>query len=113
MWREVLRPSTLPPGALHGAYERAVIGMAHGMLGAALVALLWPLGGAWLAGLRLVIGAAYWLVKEAGDLRRGGQVWDGIEDAAMVALGAWYGPPWWPVAMVGCGVFLMWRGARR
>jgi hypothetical protein len=115
MIREIRRPSTLPPDALHGAYDRAVVGIAHGIVGAALI---WPLAalvgsvGMVLAiALRWAVALVYWLWKERGDLRRGGTLLDGLEDTGMVWLGTFYGPHWWPVAMLACGFWLMWRGA--
>ncbi len=64
----------------------------------------------------LAIAVAYWLVKERGDLRRRGAVLDGLEDALMVCLGAFYtGPWWWPAAVLAgaAGVMLSrwWRVA--
>lgn len=106
-WAEIDTPSTAASGPLHAAYERAVVGMAHMALGAALASLL-PLEWAvWGALARLAIVAAYWLAKEAGDLRRGGTLADGLEDAACVGLGCWTFNPW---AALGLGLWLMWRG---
>ncbi len=102
---ELLRPSTLNAGPLNAAYTRAVIGIAHAMLGAALV----PLAGPWI----MVIPLTYWLAKESFDLKRGGGLLDGLEDTLMVWLGAFYGPWWWPVLMIGCGGYLMAMGAWR
>jgi len=99
----------LRPGGNATPYERGVVGIAHAMLGAALV---WPFGGYGL-GLGLLLAVAYWLAKEWGDLRRGGALRDGLEDAVMVSLGAWYGADWWPVSMILCGGYLMAMGARR
>ena len=103
-----MTPSTFS-GPLEKAYRRAVIGLAHAMLGAALVSAMpgygWPLG--------LALGVLYWWGKERGDLRRGGDLMDGVEDALMVSLGAWYGPWWWPAVMLGCGAYLMAMGARK
>jgi len=96
-------------GPLHGAYDRAVQGLGHAMIGAAMASVLGWYGLA--AG--LAVALAYWLVKEAGDIGRGGDVRDGIEDALMVWLGCFYGPWWWPMLMLGCGAYLMVMGARR
>ena len=98
----------LTPGADGSAgYRRAVIGVAHAMLGAALAAPLMAWGGADAAliapALRAAVALAYWAVKEAGDLRRGGTLADGIEDAIFVHLGTFYGPWWWPVCMLAAG----------
>jgi len=96
-------------GPLHGAYDRAVQGLGHAMLGAAAVGLI----GAWGFAAGLGIALAYWIAKEWGDLGRGGDLRDGIEDALMVWLGCFYGPWWWPMLMLGCGAYLMVMGARR
>lgn len=78
-------------------YTWAVIGIGHVMLGAALAGLF----GFAAAGLRLALALAYWLVKERGDLRRGGSLRDGLIDSAFVGVGAFYsGPAWWPVAVL-------------
>lgn len=70
-------------------------GTAH-TLGAALQGLL----GASAAAARLGVAAAYWLLKERKDLTRGGGWRDGLVDAALVGVGAFYtGPRWWPVAV--------------
>jgi hypothetical protein len=110
--RQILAELATPSnqvGSLDRPYRRAVIGIGHAIVGAALVSALpawgWPLG--------LTLGAVYWLIKERGDLLRGGGILDGLEDAAMVSLGAWYGPWWWPVVILGCAGYLMARGAMR
>lgn len=114
MLAELARPSTLPHGPLHRAYERAVIGIGHLVLGAAVGGLLWPVAGWGDALLRLGLGVAYWLIKEAGDLRRGGTVRDGIEDASLVALGLFYAGQWFaPLAAIIIGGYLMFRGAAK
>lgn len=79
-----------------GGYLWAVIAIGHVMLGAVLQGILGAAG----AGARLAIGMGYWLIKERRDLRRGGSLRDGLADAALVAVGAFYsGPRWWPVAV--------------
>lgn len=92
------------------AYTRAVIAISHAMLGASVCAWLGPYGLALAVPLALV----YWLAKERGDLRRGGTVWDGLEDTVMVSLGAWYGAVWWPALVILCAGYIMavatWRG---
>ena len=104
---EIARPSTLPPGPLHGAYERAVIGMAHATLGAAGASLVAPQWAVWGAGARLALVAVYWLAKERGDLTRGGTLADGIEDTACVGLGCFVWSPW---VMLALGGWLFGRG---
>ena len=102
--RDLLTPS---PGAT--PYQAGVMAMAHAMLGAALCA---SLGWYGLAP-GLAASALYWLVKERGDLRRGGAIMDGLEDAVMVWLGAWYGAAWWPVMVCGAGLYVMVARGRR
>jgi len=96
-------------GPLHGAYRRAATGVWHAVLGAALCAHL----GLWGVGFAFLLAVAYWLVKERRDYARGGAVWDGLEDAVMVSLGAWYGPVWWPAMICAAGVYIMASAAWR
>jgi len=77
--------------------------MAHAVVGATLTATFGGYG-IW-AG--LAYAAIYWLVKEFGDLRRGGAWLDGIEDATAVWLGGWYGVWWWPAMVLGIGGYVM------
>lgn len=78
-------------------YFAAVIFIGHAMLGAGLdgMGLVGPLGGA--AGVAVV----YFVLKERADLNRGGGLLDSLIDAGGVALGALYGPAWWPLAVLG------------
>lgn len=96
-------------GPLDAAYRRAAGGVWHAVLGALLVA---PFG-LWGLPTALAIAAIYWAVKERGDLRRGGAFWDGVEDAICVALGAWYGVWWWPLAICGAGGIILVSAAMR
>ena len=96
-------------GPLNGAYTRAMSGIGHAILGAAFIA---PLGW-WGLGAALVLALAYWLAKERGDLRRGGDVWDGVEDAICVSLGAWYGAWWWPMAALSASGIILASAAVR
>lgn len=120
-WRAVLaelaRPSDLPPGPLHAAYDRAVIGIGHAVVGAALAfPLAWADGTIGVAALIVARGALAWgyfLAKETGDLRRGGGLRDGIEDTVLVWFGTMYGPAWWPVALLGIAGYLMLAGAAK
>lgn len=108
MLDELMRPSNASPGPLHGAYERAVIGIGHLVLGAAAAGILQP--NPWLS---LGLASTYFVTKEVADLRRGGTPRDGIEDAACVGLGLFYMGQWWaPSAALLIGAYLMWRGAR-
>jgi len=111
LFDELERPSTLPPGPLHGAYERGVIGMGHAVLGGLLASLTAPEWAVWGAVARLALVAVYWWAKERGDLRRGGTLADGIEDTACVGLGCLYVGPWYiPGAVLALGGWLIWRG---
>ena len=94
LWRDLMEPSEGTP------YSRAVIGAGHALVGAAIVSLLpdWALVA---ASVRVLVAVLYWTLKEAGDLRRGGDLRDGLEDAAFVWLGAYYGPWWWPILILG------------
>jgi len=108
IWREIETPSN-QIGPLHRAYERAVIGIGHAMLGACAAVAF----GGYGPPFALAVGGLYWLMKERGDLKRGGGLWDGVEDALMVTLGTYYGPAWWPPMIVATGAYLMAMGARR
>lgn len=96
-------------GPLHGAYTRAMSGIGHAVLGAAFAA---PFGWHGIIAACL-IASLYWVAKESGDLRRGGNLWDGIEDAICVSLGAWYGPWWWPMAVLAAAGIILASAAVR
>lgn len=110
IWQELETP-TGQIGPLHASYLRAAGGVWHSVAGAIACNVF---GSAWGLALALPLAAIYWLVKETGDLRRGGRFTDGIEDAVMVGLGAWYGAGWWPLALCAAGLTMMasaaWRG---
>jgi hypothetical protein len=108
IWAE-LRTPTGAAGPLSAAYARAMGGIGHAVAGAC-VAVLAPVDPLILWGALVVV---YWLAKEANDLRRGGRFWDGVEDALMVGLGAWYGAAWWPCVIVGAAVYIMATAAWR
>ena len=80
LWAEAMRPT------IGSGYLWAVIGISHVMLGAALQGVLGASG----AAARLVVAFGYWMLKERGDLRRGGSLRDGVVDAALVGVGAFY-----------------------
>lgn len=104
IWQELNTP-TGQTGPLSRAYQRGAGAAWHVIFGAAVA---WPMGQyQWAFG--LAIAVLYWLVKEAGDLRRDGSAWDGLEDAACVYLGTFCGPWWWgAVALVATAyVFVM------
>jgi hypothetical protein len=109
LWRILRTPSGVGP--INPAHHRAATLLGHVVIGAALVAVTGttaaPVAGiAWAAG--------YWLVKERGDLRRGGGLRDGIEDAAAVLLGTAYaGEWWWPVAGLAAAGAVMLAETRR
>ncbi|MDH5796940.1 MAG: hypothetical protein OEZ19_00105 [Paracoccaceae bacterium] len=97
------------PGYGGSPYIRGIIGIAHSVVGAAMAEFF----GVYGTGAALGIGAGYWYLKERGDLRRGGAWKDGIEDAIFVAIGAWYGTPWWPIAILAVGFAVMVRAEAR
>jgi len=96
IWREMMTPSARG----ERPFLSLLIAVAHAVLGAA----LWPLASGLVAGARLAAPALYWLIKERADLKRGGGVRDGMIDAAMVGLGAFYGAGWWPAAILSAAV---------
>ena len=101
LWHEILTPS--PPGET--AYLWAVIAIGHAALGAFFYVLFEVaadlMGGVAFPVSVLVISVVYWLLKERADLYRGGTWRDGLTDTFFVALGAFYGPWWWPLAVFG------------
>lgn len=97
-------------GPLDEAYLRAAGGVWHSVLGAIACAIF---SGAWGLALALPLALIYWAVKERQDLRRGGDFWDGIEDAMMVGFGAWYGVWWWPIVLCAAGVVILLSAAWR
>ena len=96
IWAEILRPS-----GYDRPYPSATSAIAHGVLGACVAPFGW-----WGLSTAISVALAYWLLKERGDLKRGAWL-DGLEDAAMVALGTYYGPAWWPPLMLACGLVVM------
>jgi len=108
IWAEINTP-TGQIGPLSSAYGRAMGGVGHAVLGAAFCA---PLG-VWGLAAAIPLAPLYWLTKERGDLRRGGRLWDGIEDATCVSLGAWYGVFWWPWAVLLAAGIIMASAAVR
>lgn len=105
-WRDIAFEVATPSGQSGPAslaYARAVEGMGHAMLGACLAVLLSGYG-LWFG---LAVALVYWLVKERGDLRRGGAWADGAEDALLVWIGTYYGPWWWPPLIMVLAGYLM------
>lgn len=91
LWCEVLTPS--PPD--EKPYKFTVIAISHAMLGA-----VFSFAG-------LLFGFAYWFLKERDDLRRQGNLWDGLIDTAFVVIGTFYsGPIWWPISIMFSAGFL-------
>lgn len=99
---ELLTP-TGQQGPLKAAYDRAASGVWHAVLGAVFCGAF----GWWGLGPAFAVALVYWLLKETGDLRRGGKFWDGIEDAICVGLGLWYGTGWWPLMICLMGAVIM------
>lgn len=97
LWADLLTPS-----GYGTPYTAGTSAVAHGLLGACVAPFGW-----WGLSAALSVALAYWLLKERGDLKRGGAVLDGLEDTAMVALGTYYGPVWWPPLMLACGLVVM------
>ena len=108
---EELRTPSGQTGPLSDAYVRAVTAGGHALLGAAVCAY----AGAWGLAFAIPVGLSYWVLKERSDLRRGGAVLDGAEDAVMVSIGAWYGVTWWPAVVLACMGYILasaaWRRA--
>ena len=96
-WRAIWRELVTPSAADEGPYLWMLIAIAHAVVGAALAQIM---PGAWPAAARALVPLIYWLVKERGDLRRGGRVADGLTDAAFVGLGIFYGEWWWPAGIM-------------
>ena len=97
LWADLLTPS-----GYGTPYTAGTSAVAHGLLGACVAPFGWH---GLLAALSVAL--AYWLLKERGDLARGGAWLDGLEDTAMVAIGTYYGPVWWPPLMLACGLVVM------
>lgn len=108
IWAEITTP-TGQAGPLSAAYARAMSGVGHAVLGATFCA---PLGASGII-MALAVAVIYWTAKERGDLRRGGLMWDGIEDALCVSLGAWYGVIWWPAAVLVAAAIILASAAAR
>ena len=82
IWREIVTPSARD----EGPFPAFLLGIAHCVAGAAACEVAAG-AGIGLAALRGALPLIYWLVKERGDLRRGGSVRDGMIDTAFVASG--------------------------
>lgn len=85
-------------------YLAMVIGIGHGVVGAALVdemSYFWENAGiAFIIGIRFLIGIGYWIIKEYGDIKRGGSIGDGIIDAIYIFIGSFYGMDHWPLILL-------------
>ena len=96
IWLDILTPSA----ADERPYNMLTTGVSHAMLGALFVA---PTSGTWAA--QIALTAAYWLIKEMRDLRKGGSVKDGLFDAIFFGIGTFYaGPTWWPLIIFLLGL---------
>jgi len=80
-------------------YLSMLIAIGHAVLGAAMP--IWGAGP--VAAMRLA--AVYWIAKDRRDLRKGGGWRDGLIDTAFVALGAFYGQPWWPLLVIFAAIW--------
>jgi hypothetical protein len=103
LWAEINNPRG---GYLAASHYRAVTGGGHILLGACAAS-----GGVWWVGFAAAL--AYWLIKERGDLRRGGAWLDGAEDTLCVWIGTTYGPWWWPFMAVSVMGYIMAASAVR
>ena len=96
----VVKELFVPSEKDESPYTALVIGIGHAMVGAAIITMLPAnLGAASVIGLtiaRFTIAIFYWLLKESGDIKRGGNFLDGLKDSAWVLLGGWYGATFWP-----------------
>lgn len=95
-------------GPTSKAYRKLVGSVAHGVLGqAAMICLGW-LGLAFWPAFLLVLGL--YIAKEANDLRKGGDLADGIEDAASTLFAAFYhASGWLPLMILLNGVMIAMR----
>lgn len=105
------------PGTGDNPHHEATTFGGHVIVGAcvvaAVVAGLGALGLALPEWAPLAVALAYWAAKELRDLRRGGNLWDGVVDAVGVGIGALYaGPWWWPFLALAFMGFLMVRAQR-
>ncbi|MBV6637033.1 MAG: hypothetical protein KI788_14150 [Mameliella sp.] len=66
-------------------HHRAATGFWHFGLGIPVGALVWVAGP---MSAMIAVGMGYFLVKELRDIKEGGRVADGVEDALFVAMGA-------------------------
>ena len=92
LWSDLSTPSK----ADDSPYDVLIQAVGHAMLGAT-IGLFFALA---VASWRLLLPVGYWLVKERADLRKGGGVVDGLVDTGFVLFGTFYGPAWWPVAVL-------------
>ena len=92
-------------GSTSKKYRKLVRSVAHGVLGqAAMACLLW-LGLAFWPAFLQVLGL--YLAKEANDLRRGGDLVDGLEDVSSTLFAAfYYASGWLPLIMLVLGTII-------
>ncbi len=84
-------------------YTRGVIFIGHSMVSAALVDAL-GIAGFIASG---AIAIAYAILKERRDIRKGGGIWDSLEDTLAVAMGGFYGALLWPAYVLGTAFGVM------
>ncbi len=83
-------------------HHRAMTFVGHAMVSAALVD--W-LGIAGFAAAGIV--AAVYALKERRDIRKGGGIWDSLEDTLAIAMGGFYGTLLWPAYVLGTAFGVM------
>jgi hypothetical protein len=84
-------------------HHRAMTFVGHSMISAVLVDWLGAAGFA-ASG---IIAAAYAVLKERRDIRKGGGIWDSLEDTLAVAMGGFYGAFMWPAYVLGTAFGIM------
>ena len=103
-FKEVFTPSSSGAGRFHQQYDRAVVSMAHGVLGAAIVILAGLIG--MVVPVALVV--AVYALKEAVDIWNGGKFADSVEDTVSTAIGAMCaGMAALPVILLAMGAIIM------
>ena len=106
LWATILTPSARD----EDGYTWACIFLGHAVLGLAIGQAF----GAEAAGSRALLAAVYWLVKERGDLRRGGSLLDGAADALALWAGAYMAERWVAVMVLATAAGGAWvKEARR
>lgn len=103
-FKELFTPSSSEAGRFHQQYDRAVISIAHGVLGANIVLLTGLIGIA----VPVALVVAVYALKEAVDIWNGGKFWDSCEDTVSTAIGAMCARmPALPLILLAMGVIVM------